>query len=121
MSNNEIEPKNFLPPADMELNTDFVYTRNNLYILIQTAMIGLEEFAPVCQQMQNARSYEVLFNAIKTAAELNEKLTEHSLKKEESTREEKSVSEKGDTIHNTLITTADLAEIVEKALKKDEK
>ena len=65
---NDIEPKKFLPSELVEVNTDFKYTRENLYRLIETAMAGIEEFTPVCQQAQNASCYEVLFNAIKATA-----------------------------------------------------
>jgi len=117
---NELEPKKFMPPELAEVNTDFTYSRENLYRLIETAMAGIEEFTPVCQQAQNARCYEVLFNAIKTTAELNEKLVDHSVKKEDSTKKEKPVGNTGDTTHQHLhITTADLAEMVEKAVKKN--
>ena len=118
---NDIIPKNekFLPPAAAELNTDFKYSRDNLYNLIETAMAGIAEFAPVAAQSQNARCYEVLFNAIKCTAELNEKLADHGIKKEESTAPEKPVGNTGDTTHQHLhLTTADLANMVEKAIKK---
>ena len=101
----------FLPAKTEDLNTDFNYSRQNLYKLIETAMAGLEEMVPVTQQAQNARCYEVLFNAIKVTAELNEKLADQSVKKEE-------VIKGGDTINQTLITTADLAKHVEKLIKK---
>jgi len=117
---NDIEPKKFLPSELVEVNTDFKYTRENLYRLIETAMAGIEEFTPVCQQAQNARCYEVLFNAIKATAELNEKLADHSVKKEDSIKKEKPVSNTGDTTHQHLhLTTADLADMVEKAVKKN--
>jgi len=121
MSNDlsNVDPK-FLPAENKELNTDFNYSRKNLYQLIETAMAGIEDFVPVAQQSQNARAYEVLFNAIKTAAELNEKLADHSVKKEETTKEEPRTKH-GDVINQTLITTADLAQIVEKALTKENK
>lgn len=108
----------FLPPALKEKNTDFDYTRKNMYDLIETAMAGIQDFVPVAQQSQNARAYEVLFNAIKTAAELNEKLADHSVKKEEATKEEKPLPN-GDTIHNTLnVTTADFAKMLQNIIDK---
>ena len=122
MSNNEITKKDsFLPPAKQELNTDFNYTRENLYQLIETAMAGIEDFVPVAQQSQNARAYEVLFNAIKTAAELNEKLADHSVKKEEETKEEKKTSH-GETVNQNLYvgSAADLLKLAD-GIKKDKK
>jgi len=119
----ELTPRDkFLPPASAQLNTDFKYSRENLYNLIETAMAGISEFAPVAAQSQNARCYEVLFNAIKTAAELNEKLADHSVKKEEAETPEKPVGNTGDTTHQHLhITTADLANMVEQAISKNKK
>lgn len=118
----ELEPSKFLPPAHQNLNNDFKYSRENLYSLIETAMAGIAEYAPVAAQSQNARAYEVLFNAIKTTAELNEKLADHSVKKEEVTSPEKPVGNTGDTTHQHLhVTTADLASIIEKALDKNKK
>ena len=97
MSNNDMIPSQnnkFLPAKTEDLNTDFNYSRQNLYKLIETAMAGLEEMVPVTQQAQNARCYEVLFNAIKVTAELNEKLADQSVKKEDVGKKEEMVNAK---------------------------
>jgi hypothetical protein len=102
MSNNAVSKKDdFLPPSKQELNTDFNYSRQNLYQLIETGMAGIEDYVPIAQQSQNPRAFEVLFNAIKVVAELNEKLADHSVKKEETTHEEKK-TEHGETVNQNL-------------------
>lgn len=123
MANNlpSVPNDKFLPAKKEEINTDLDYSRKNLYQLIETAMGGIEDYIPIAQQSQNARAYEVLFNAIKTAAELNEKLADHSIKKEDVVSAEKSVSENGDTINqNLFVTAADLQELLKKASKDED-
>lgn len=119
---NDIVPENkkFLPDKKQEVDTDMQYTRENLYQLIETAMGGLEELVPVAQNSQNARAYEVLFNAIKTTAELNEKLADHSVKKEETIKEEN--KDKNEvTNQNLFVGTADQMQELLQLMKKNEK
>lgn len=122
MSNNSIQKVDkFLPKKNEEVDTDFNYTRTNLYTLIETAMAGIEEFVPIAQQSQNARAYEVLFNAIKSTAELNEKLADHTIKKEKETKEEEKLPG-GDTINQNLYvgTAAELQKLLKKSKDNDE-
>lgn len=119
---NDLTEKKFLPPANQELSTDLDYSRKNLYQLIETAMAGIEDYIPIAQQTQNARAYEVLFNAIKTTAELNEKLADHSIKKDDETHKEEKINS-GDTINQNLFvgTASELQKLVENMNKKKDK
>lgn len=123
MSNTAItKTGEFLPPELEEVKTDFDYTRKNLYQLIEQGMRGIEEMAPLAEQAQSARVYEVFFNAIKTTAELNEKLADHSVKKENLAGADHR-HQKGDTINQNLFvgSATELLEIAENFKKNKKK
>jgi hypothetical protein len=123
MSNNAVtKTGEFLPPEIEEVKTDFDYTRKNLYQLIEQSMRGIEEMAPLAEQAQSARVYEVFFNAIKTTAELNEKLADHSVKKQEQSGVDNK-SSTGDTINQNLFvgSATELLEIAENFKKNKKK
>ena len=92
---------------------DYDYTRANLYNLISKAQQAVDEVMEVAQQSDSPRAYEVVFQGIKHAADVTEKLIELQQKMQKLTGEER----KGpNTVNNTMFvgSTADLQKILKK-------
>ena len=57
-------------------NSDYEYTRETLYDLIEKGREGIEEMIEVARQSEHPRAYEVLAGLIKDTAQTSEKLME---------------------------------------------
>lgn len=92
---------------------DYDYTRANLYNLISKAQQAVDEVLEVAQQSDSPRAYEVVFQGIKHAADVTEKLIELQQKMQKLTGEEK---KSPNTVNNTMFvgSTADLQKILKK-------
>ena len=55
-------------------NSDYEYTRETLYDLIEKGREGIEEMIEVARQSEHPRAYEVLATLIKDTANTSEKL-----------------------------------------------
>jgi len=55
-------------------NSDYEYTRETLYDLIEKGREGIEEMIEVARQSEHPRAYEVLAGLIKDTAQTSEKL-----------------------------------------------
>lgn len=111
----KIEP-NIIPKLSLdEEKEDYNYTRANLYKLIEKAQQAVDEVLEVAQQSDSPRAYEVVFQGIKHAADVTDKLIELQQKMQKLTGEEK----KGpNTINNTMFvgSTADLQKILKNGI-----
>ena len=90
---------------------DYQYTRGNLYSLIQKAQHAVDEVLEVAQQSDSPRAYEVVFQGIKHAADVTDKLIDLQQKmKKLNETEVKSPS----TVNNTLFvgSTAELQKLL---------
>ena len=97
------------------IETDYKYTRENLYGLVERGQDAIEGILDVCKETENPRAYEVAGQLIKTVGETAEKLidVQQKLKKLES--ENESIK----TQHNHLY-VGNTAEL-QKFLKKNDK
>lgn len=123
MANNDIVVSKFLPPAELEVETDLDYTRKNMITLIETGMAGLEEFSQLAAQSQNPGSYEVLFKAIGQLTSANKALADLTVKKRDEAKPDEDQTEaKPSTVNQNLFvgSTADLAEML-KAIEEKKK
>jgi hypothetical protein len=90
---------------------DYQYTRGNLYSLIQKAQQAVDEVLEVAQQSDSPRAYEVVFQGIKHAADVTDKLIDLQQKmKKLNETDVKSPS----TVNNTLFvgSTAELQKLL---------
>lgn len=96
-------------------NDDYLYTRANLYSLIEKAQQAVNEVMEVAQQSDSPRAYEVVFQGIKHASDVTEKLIDLQQKMQKLTGEEKSTP---NTVNNTMFvgSTADLQKILKKGI-----
>lgn len=98
------------PPIDC-YDEDYQYTRGNLYSLIQKAQQAVDEVLEVAQQSDSPRAYEVVFQGIKHAADVTDKLIDLQQKmKKLNETDVKSPS----TVNNTLFvgSTAELQKLL---------
>ena len=56
------------------IETDYKYTRENLYGLVERGQDAIEGILDVCKETENPRAYEVAGQLIKTVGETAEKL-----------------------------------------------
>jgi hypothetical protein len=97
---------------------DFQYTRGNLYSLIEKAQQAVNEVLEVAQQSDSPRAYEVVFQGIKHAADVTDKLIDLQQKM-------KKLNESGTksptTVNNTLFvgSTAELQKLLKQEFSDD--
>ena len=100
----------------MEEDTDFKYTRENLYNLLERGQDAVEELLEIAKQSEHPRAFEVVGQLIGKLTETNKELMGlHKTKKDLST-------ERGPTnVTNALFvgSTADLTKMLKDAQKKD--
>ena len=65
------------------IETDYKYTRENLYGLVERGQDAIEGILDVCKETENPRAYEVAGQLIKTVGETTEKLIDLQAKMKE--------------------------------------
>ena len=80
------------------IETDYKYTRENLYGLVERGQDAIEGILDVCKETENPRAYEVAGQLIKTVGETAEKLIDVQKKLKDLEKENESIK----TQHNHL-------------------
>lgn len=106
------------PPQSDNVQTDYKYTRENLYGLIERGQDAIDGILDVCKETENPRAYEVAGQLIKTVGETAEKLLDVQTKLKKLEDENGSVK----TQHNHLYvgSTSELQKFLKKESKKDD-
>ena len=106
------------PPQSENIQTDYKYTRENLYGLVERGQDAIEGILDVCKETENPRAYEVAGQLIKTVGETAEKLLDIQTKLKKLEDENGSVK----TQHNHLYvgSTSELQKFLKKESKKDD-
>lgn len=104
----------FHPPVENS-EEDFQYARQNLYTTIELASKALDELASFAAKAQNARTYEVLANLVRTTIDANKDLLELQKKRKDLQKDGGTGSSSGpQTINNNLfMTTAEFQKYLE--------
>lgn len=112
-SENKVDTKIIPKSSSEDEKVDYDYTRANLYNLISKAQQAVDEVLEVAQQSDSPRAYEVVFQGIKHAADVTEKLIDLQQKMQKLNGEEK---KSPSTVNNTMFvgSTADLQKILKK-------
>ncbi len=63
-----------VPEKSQSIETDYKYTRENLYNLVERGQDAIDGILDVCKETENPRAYEVAGQLIKTVGETAEKL-----------------------------------------------
>ena len=94
------------------IETDYKYTRENLYGLVERGQDAIEGILDVCKETENPRAYEVAGQLIKTVGETAEKLIDVQKKLKDLEKENESIK----TQHNHLYVgnTAELQKFLKK-------
>jgi hypothetical protein len=106
------------PPQSDNIQTDYKYTRENLYGLVERGQDAIDGILDVCKETENPRAYEVAGQLIKTVGETAEKLLDIQTKLKKLEDENGSVK----TQHNHLYvgSTSELQKFLKKESKKDD-
>ncbi len=107
--------KDQLPDVSEQIQKDYEYTRGNLYSLIEKGQEALNGILEVAEGGQQARSYEVAGQIIKSVADTTDKLIDLQAKMKDLNKEEK----KGpSTVNNALFvgSTSELSKLLKQGV-----
>ena len=105
-----------LTDVSEQIQKDYEYTRGNLYSLIEKGQEALNGILEVAEGGQQARSYEVAGQLIKSVGDTTDKLIDLQAKMKELNKEEKA---KGpSTVNNALFvgSTSELSKLLKKGV-----
>jgi len=111
-----IKRKDQLTDVSEQIQKDYEYTRGNLYSLIEKGQEALNGILEVAEGGQQARSYEVAGQLIKSVGDTTDKLIDLQAKMKELNKEEKA---KGpSTVNNALFvgSTSELSKLLKKGV-----
>ena len=100
------------------VKSDYDYSRQTYYDLIEKGRESLEDMIEVARQSEHPRAYEVLSGMIKNISDVNDKLMDLNKKQKDIDKKDE-VPQVGGTTNNLFLTTADLQKMM--ITKDDEK
>ena len=100
------------------VKSDYDYSRQTYYDLIEKGRESLEDMIEVARQSEHPRAYEVLSGMIKNISDVNDKLMDLN-KKQKDIDKKDDIPQVGGTTNNLFLTTADLQKMM--VTKDDEK
>ena len=115
-----VKRKDQLPDVSDQIQKDYEYTRGNLYSLIEKGQEALNGILEVAEGGQQARSYEVAGQIIKSVGDTTDKLIDLQQKMKELDE----VPNNGPTnVTNALFvgSTAELSKLIKAQKKQDDK
>jgi hypothetical protein len=102
-----------------KIKSDFEYSRDTLYDLIQKGRNALEDMIEVARESEHPRAFEVLSGLIKNVADVNDKLMDLNKKHKEVHAKEESSKQVGNTTNNLFLgSTTDLQRMLQGQMKK---
>jgi len=123
VENTDIEPSKPAPPKKEEKadqDSDYEYTRGQLYNLIMKGQEALDGALEVAQESGHPRAYEVAVNAMKQVADTTDKLLD--LQKKMKDLEAPTKQNTGSTTNNLFVgSTADLQKMLKQINKGEDK
>jgi len=102
-----------------KIKSDFEYSRDTLYDLIEKGRDALEDMINVARESEHPRAFEVLSGLIKNVADVNDKLMDLNKKHKEVHAKEESSKQVGNTTNNLFVgSTTDLQRMLQGQMKK---
>jgi len=105
-----------VPEKSQNIETDYKYTRENLYNLVERGQDAIDGILDVCKETENPRAYEVAGQLIKTVGETAEKLLDVQKKLKDLEGEEQQRIGKVEN-HLYVGSTSDLQKFLKKNAK----
>lgn len=96
------------------VNTDYEYSRDTYYELIEKGRESLELMIEVARESEHPRAFEVLSGMIKNISDVNDKLMDLNKKNKDIKQDPKQIGQDGGTTNNNVFigSTADLQRIL---------
>lgn len=108
------------PIGPDESQSDYEYTRQNLYDLLEKGQEAIYEMLEIAKETQKARDFEVAGQLIKSVGDVSDKLLDlqHKMKKLKQ-EDQKSLSGPANVTNNALFvgSTADLQKFLKETMK----
>jgi hypothetical protein len=96
------------------INTDYDYSRQTYYDLIEKGRESLEMMIEVARESEHPRAYEVLSGMIKNISDVNDKLMDLNKKQIDINKKDEPKQVSG-TTNNLYLTTSDLQKMMHNA------
>jgi hypothetical protein len=97
---------------DQNIKSDYDYSRQTYYDLIEKGRESLEDMIEVARQSEHPRAYEVLSGMIKNISDVNDKLMDLNKKQKDINRVDDEPKQVG-TTNNLYLTTSDLQKMMQ--------
>lgn len=97
---------------DKNVQTDYDYSRQTYYDLIEKGRESLEMMIEVARESEHPRAYEVLSGMIKNISDVNDKLMDLNKKQKDMNKNEEPKQVGNQTTNNLYLTTADLQKMM---------
>ena len=97
---------------DQNIKSDYDYSRQTYYDLIEKGRESLEDMIEVARQSEHPRAYEVLSGMIKNISDVNDKLMDLNKKQKDINRVDNEPKQVG-TTNNLYLTTSDLQKMMQ--------
>lgn len=94
------------------VKSDYDYSRQTYYDLIEKGRESLEDMIEVARQSEHPRAYEVLSGMIKNISDVNDKLMDLNKKQKDIDKKDEAPQITGGTTNNLFLTTADLQKMM---------
>tara|TARA_R110002153_G_scaffold273522_1_gene444662 strand:+ start:970 stop:1320 length:351 start_codon:yes stop_codon:yes gene_type:complete len=100
--------------TDDNVKSDYDYSRQTYYDLIEKGRESLEDMIEVARQSEHPRAYEVLSGMIKNISDVNDKLMDLNKKQKDIDKKDDEPKQiaGGTTNNNLFLTTADLQKMM---------
>ena len=96
---------------DQNIKSDYDYSRQTYYDLIEKGRESLEDMIEVARQSEHPRAYEVLSGMIKNISDVNDKLMDLNKKQKDINKIDDEPKQVG-TTNNLYLTTSDLQKMM---------
>lgn len=106
------------PPED--LSGDYDYARENLYSILGTSNMALQQLLTIAAGSQQPRAYEVLTNLMKAMADMNGQLLDLQEKKKNIAAPTEDPNAPKTVNQNLVITTAELSKLISQMKSQDD-
>jgi hypothetical protein len=94
------------------VKSDYDYSRQTYYDLIEKGRESLEDMIEVARQSEHPRAYEVLSGMIKNISDVNDKLMDLNKKQKDINKEDDKPQLANQTTNNLYLTTNDLQKMM---------